>query len=242
MLVEKPKKCSGVKFLKVEQDFFRNPKRLSSKAPSINDFSINNNSPSIKAKYIKSFLNDYKINQNPLKNSSIINTKFKKYNSFNKFDFFSPKELSLFKNSIKSKKDIEIPLSKFDNINKQIKFLNKKSASTRNLLNFRNNLSKKSLFFNTNNSNSISNKNNVIKIGKKKNINHCKKNNHKNHKINIKKQIEENYDIYVKGKNNNSNYTNNNTNLIKIISSETNMDNVNKESKKSKLKTIFCCL
>lgn len=230
MLVEKPKKYNGIKFLKVEQDFFRNPKRLSSKAPSINEFSLNNNSPSIKAKFIKSFLNDNKINQNPLKNSSIINKKLKKYNSFNKFDFISPKELSLFKNSIKSKKELEIPVSKYD-INNQFRFLNKKSVSTKNLINFRNNLSKKSLFYN--NSNSITNKNNINKVSKKK-----KNNNHKNHKIKIKKQI----DIGDNEKNNNSNFINNNANLIKIISTDTNIDNGNKESKKSKLKTIFCCL
>ena len=246
MLIERPKKCSGVKLLKVEQDFFRNPQRLSSKFPSINERTLNNNTHSIKANFRKSFLNDNKINKNPLRNSnSIINKKLKKFNSFNKLDFLSPKILSLFKNSIKSKKEMEIPISKFDNnVNNQIRALNKKSVSTNNLNNLRNNLSKKSLFFNTNSlTNSNKNKNNVNKICKKKNINNNKKShNKKNSKIKIKKQIEESCDFGGIEKNTNTNYTNNNVNVIKIVSEDTNIDSRNKEHKKGKFKKIFCCL
>ena len=237
MSIENPKKISGVKFLKLDQPLFQNIKRLSSQGSAKNDSSLNNKLGSIKGIVLKSSLID-KENQNPLQNSNLINKQFKKYNSFNKSNIIKHNELLLIKNANKLKKEVELPISKLDNIINQNRILYRKSASTKNIKILKNkNMSKKSLFFFNNIPNNInSNNKNKIKI-----------NSSKNKKIDdinkiIKPKKEKNNSIKNQKKKNNVNCSNNEK-IIKGKTDDTNQENGNKENnKKSKLKKIFCCL
>ena len=225
MSIENPKKISGVKFLKLDQPLFQNIKRLSSQGSAKNDSSLNNKLGSIKGIVLKSSLID-KENQNPLQNSNLINKQFKKYNSFNKSNIIKHNELLLIKNANKLKKEVELPISKLDNIINQNRILYRKSASTKNIKIFKNkNMSKKSLFLLNNIPNNINSNKNNIKI-----------NSSENKKIDdinkiIKPKKEKNNSIKNQKKKNNVNCSNNEK-IIKDKTDDTNKEIGNEENNK----------
>lgn len=261
MSINKPKKYSGVKFLKIEQSFLKNAKMLHSPGSSINESSVNINnnnilkkSKSIKENYLKRVLYN-KRSKNPCSKSPSISQNSKMCSSLIKSNFQSSNNLIIIKKSDKINR--KLSSSRLDSIKNQLKGINKKSVSTKNLnyFNVNNRLSKKSLFFhNINNTRSevgIQKNNNksTKEHYKKKNKNKNGKN--KNNKTNNDKsrninnvnnnKIEEKQEKI----NANNNYIYNISN-VKVGSEVTNKNNGNNENQNeknvNKIKKIFCCL
>ena len=261
MSLNKPKKYSGVKLLKIEQSFLKNAKMLHSPVSSINESSVNinnnnalNKSKSIKENNLKRIL-DNKRYKNPCLKSLSISQSSKVCSSPIKPNLLSSNNLLIIKKSDKIKR--EFSSLKLDSIKKQLKGINKKSVSTKNLnyFNLNNKLSKKSLFFhNINNSHSEfgiqKNNNKSTKEHHKKKHKH-KKDKNKNNKTNNDKSrsVGDVNNNKIEEKQEKINVNNNyiyNINKVKVGSEVTNKNNGNNENQNekniNKIRKIFCCL
>ena len=185
--MEKVKKYSGVKFLKLDNPLFNKAKRFERKSSNI-QLPIKNN--------ISTIDNKRKVSLNPMKMedektpNSILN-KYSKISSIRK-NSTTLKELSLLKISqlkkVEGKKDGEMLLTKFSKYNlKPLKLIN--NASTKNFM--------------TNKNNNVSNiiSNNLSKINISKNISKKNKINFNSIKNNEKGNKDNKYEIVVTSEN-----------------------------------------
>lgn len=231
MLIDKPKKYKGIKFLKVEQQLFNNAKKYKRKTSS-NSNSINNKSSSNDNNgkvFLKSSLNYNQIitdgEKTPPVKNNIIKKTFKRINSCNKKDDKKCNELvaisKITKKKEEEKNDKEMLLNRFSKANlKPLRY--NKSFSCKRFFNQPIN--------NNNNSNSISNN---INSGKN-NIYKYKSDNNATKKTKINNN----------DKNNKENNSNNKTINLNAINTNKVIGNENRENncKKNKLKNFFCCL
>ena len=229
--INKQKGKSGVKFLKLDIPLFQNTQCMNSQRSAKNESSANKKLGSINKQFLKSSIKDVE-SQNPLRNSNIINKQFIKYKSIDKPNIIKRNDLLSNKDSIKLKKEGDLPLSKLDDITNQIKILNRKIESAKNMIILNNKNMKKTLYLLNNNNYNINNDN----------INNIRNNSSKNKKIDDINQITK-----IKDENNNTINVNcyNKEKTIKDETDVTNKENGDKEKNKkksNKFKKIFCCL
>ena len=230
MILDKPKKYKGIKFLKVDQQSFNNAKKFNRKS-SYNSNSINNKSSSNDNNgklFLKSSLNCNHLitdgEKTPSINKNNIKKNLKRLNSCKKKDFKKFNEIAIskfIKKKEEEKNDKEMLLNKFGKANLK-PLIYKKSVSCRKLFNqpFMNNI------INSNNiNNNINNDTN--------NIYKYKSDNNANKKIRI------NYN----DKNSKENNSNNKKINLNTINTKKEMGNENREKqcKIKKLKNWFCC-